>query len=132
MSWNVSFGISGRACCRICEKVITKEQLQVNFSHDGGVHTVEQSVHLDCLAKNGCSVVAKREKSSNPFDFYTGKDYSQSNKECTRGLKALWDEFVDNWLSLRKSYQIIGSTDTASKEAQAHWITKKLEDGELS
>jgi len=40
MSWNVSFGISGRACCRICEKVITKEQLQVNFSHDGGVHTV--------------------------------------------------------------------------------------------
>ncbi|KKN32367.1 hypothetical protein LCGC14_0814450 [marine sediment metagenome] len=60
MSWNVSFGISGRACCRICEKVITKEQLQVNFSSGGGYRTVEQSVHLDCLDRLGDDAVAKR------------------------------------------------------------------------
>lgn len=59
MSWNVAFG-SGRATCRICDKTIKKDELQVKVTAGGGYNTVERSVHLECLNRLGDDAVAKR------------------------------------------------------------------------
>ena len=59
MSWNVGFG-SGRATCRICNKIIKGDELQVKVTAGGGYNTIERSVHLDCLVALGDDAVVKR------------------------------------------------------------------------
>ena len=59
MTWNVYFG-SGRAKCRICDRTISKKELQVNCNGGSGIHTVNQNVHLECLEDRGDVAVAER------------------------------------------------------------------------
>jgi len=59
MSWSVYFG-SGRAKCRICNKIIKKKELQVNVEIGSGYNRMVRNVHLECLVKLGDNAVAER------------------------------------------------------------------------
>ena len=62
MSYSMYYG-SGRAKCCICEKQITQDELQVNFSKGGGVNSVNANAHWNCLEemKNDCVLELMKE-----------------------------------------------------------------------
>jgi hypothetical protein len=55
MGFSVSRGVSGRACCQICNKPIAKGEMKVDFWG----YKVSQQAHLKCITELKIKIIEK-------------------------------------------------------------------------